>query len=69
MINSTREWDWMDDLSQNELITKITEGELYLTRKSIHSDNTYQPSTGDEDQPLRDELDTLRKKVANFKIE
>ena len=46
---------------------RILEIELYLTKKIIDNRNTgYKPSTGDEDQPLRDELKKLREELKKF---
>tara|TARA_Y100000310_G_scaffold329908_1_gene400591 strand:+ start:842 stop:1057 length:216 start_codon:yes stop_codon:yes gene_type:complete len=44
--------------------SRILEIELYLTKKVIDNRGTgYKPSTGDEDQALRDELLELRKEI------
>ena len=44
-----------------DIVSKICEIELYLTKKIIDNRNTkYKPIEGDEDQGLRDELKTLR---------
>lgn len=46
------------------MISRICEVELYLTKKIIDNRGTgYRPSIDDEDQPLRDELHALRKKI------
>ena len=54
----------MTDKEKEKLMSRICEVQLYLTTKIIDGRNTdYRPSTGDEDQPLRDELLKLRKKL------
>ena len=51
-------------MSEDEMISRICEIELYLTKKIIDNRGTgYKPNTDDEDQPLRDELYILRKKI------
>ena len=54
----------MTDKEYEEIVSKICKGQLYLTTKIIDGRNTgYRPRTDDEDQPLRDELLRLRKKI------
>lgn len=48
---------------KEEMLSRITEVEYYLTSKIIN-DRDYKPTTGDEDQHLRDELIELREKIA-----
>ena len=51
-------------MTDDEMITRILEVELYLTTKLITLRGTgYKPSEDDEDQVLRDELKELRKKL------
>jgi hypothetical protein len=48
-------------MSEDEMISRICEVELYLTKKIIDNRGTgYKPTEGDEDQGLRDELKRLR---------
>jgi len=55
-------------MSEDEMISRICEVELYLTKKIIANRGTgYKPTEGDEDQPLRDELLRLRKKTGILK--
>jgi len=55
-------------MSEDEMISRICEVELYLTKKIIDNRGTgYRPTEGDEDQPLRDELLRLRKKTGILK--
>tara|TARA_R110000824_G_C14788233_1_gene632889 strand:+ start:383 stop:538 length:156 start_codon:yes stop_codon:yes gene_type:complete len=50
-------------MNKDEMMSRICEIELYLTKKIIDNRDTgYKPIEGDEDQPLRDELKTLRNK-------
>ncbi len=50
------------------MMSRICELQLYLTTKIIKGRNTdYRPRTDDEDQPLRDELLKLRKKIGILK--
>jgi hypothetical protein len=54
----------MTDKEYDKICSKIRKMQLYLTTKIIEKRNTdYSPSTDDEDQPLRDELLRLRKKI------
>ena len=54
----------MTDKEREKIMSRICEVQLYLTTKIIDGRNTdYRPSTDDEDQPLRDELLKLRKKL------
>ena len=54
----------MKDKERDKMMSRICEVQLYLTTKIIDGRNTdYRPSTADEDQPLRDELLKLRKKL------
>jgi len=54
----------MNDEEINKAISHIRKVQLYLTTKIIDGRNTdYRPSTDDEDQPLRDEIYELRKKL------
>ena len=49
---------------------RILEIELYLTTKIMNNrGKEYKPIAGDEDQPLRDELAMLRKKLNQNKDE
>jgi hypothetical protein len=51
-------------LTDDEMITRILEVELYLTQKLITLRGTgYKPSEEDADQILRDEIYELRKKL------
>ena len=51
-------------MSEDEMISRICEVELYLTKKIIDNRNTgYKPTEGDEDQELRDELKRLRNEL------
>lgn len=53
-----------------EIISRICKIELYLTTKIMNNRGTgYKPIVGDEDQPLRDELAMLRKKLNQNKNE
>jgi hypothetical protein len=53
-------------MTKSEIISRICEVELYLTKKIINLRGTgYKPAEGDEDQKLRDELKMLRKKIEN----
>jgi hypothetical protein len=45
--------------SIEKIISRICEIEYYLTSKTIN-DRDHKPTTGDEDQHLRDELNMLR---------
>ena len=52
----------------DKIMSRICEVQLYLTTKIIEGRNTdYRPRTDDEDQPLRDELLKLRKKIGILK--
>ena len=52
----------------DKIMSRICEIQLYLTTKIIKGRNTdYRPRTDDEDQPLRDELLKLRKKIGIIK--
>jgi len=52
----------------DKIVSRICKVQLYLTTKIIDGRNTdYKPSTDDEDQPLRDELLRLRKKIGIIK--
>ena len=42
--------------------SRIMEIQQYITTKII-TDRNYRPSTDDDDQPLRDEMDRLRKEL------
>ena len=54
----------MNDKERDKIMSRICKVQLYLTTKIIDGRNTdYRPSTDDEDQPLRDELLKLRKKL------
>ena len=54
----------MKDKERDVLMSRICEIQLYLTTKIIEGRNTnYRPSTSDGDQPLRDEIVELRKKL------
>lgn len=49
-------------MCEDELMSRIYEIELYLTKKIIDNRGTgYKPTEDDEDQPLRNELYILRK--------
>lgn len=51
-------------MEKDKIISRICEIELYLTTKIIDNRNTsYKPREDDKDQPLRNELYMLRKKV------
>jgi len=46
---------------EEEIRSRIIEIELYLTQKIIKNRGKgYKPTLGDENQPLRDELEKLR---------
>jgi protein tyrosine phosphatase (PTP) superfamily phosphohydrolase (DUF442 family) len=54
----------MTNKEYEEIVSRICEVELYLTKKIINNRNAgYKPNTEDEDQPLRDEIHKLRKKI------
>jgi hypothetical protein len=58
----------MKKKERNKILSRICEVQLYLTQKIINNRNTeYRPIEGDEDQPLRDELLKLRKKIGIIK--
>ena len=58
----------MNDKERDKIMSRICKAQLYLTTKIIEGRNTdYRPSTDDEDQPLRDELLKLRKKIGIIK--
>jgi len=58
----------MNDKEIDKIMSRICEVQLYLTTKIIEGRNTdYRPRTDDEDQPLRDELLKLRKKIGILK--
>jgi hypothetical protein len=58
----------MAEKEYNKIVSRICEGELYLTKKIIDNRGTgYRPSIDDEDQSLRDELLILRKKIGIIK--
>ena len=49
---------------EDKILSKICRIEYYLTSKIIDNRGTnYRPYLGDEDQPLRDMLLTLRKQI------
>jgi len=56
-------------MTEQEITSKILKIQLYLTTKIINNrgTNNYRPTTGDEDQPLRDELVDLRKQLEELK--
>lgn len=56
-------------MTEQEIISKILKIQLYLTTKIINNrgTNTYKPTIGDEDQPLRDELVDLNKQLEELK--
>ena len=67
-MNMAYDWSKMNDKEYNKIVSRICEVQLYLTTKIIEERNTgYSPSTDDEDQPLRDELLKLRKKIGIIK--
>ena len=48
-------------MDEDRVISRIIEIELYLTQKTLDNRMTNKrPALGDEDQPLRDELQQLR---------
>tara|TARA_Y100000310_G_scaffold310575_1_gene355971 strand:+ start:106 stop:282 length:177 start_codon:yes stop_codon:yes gene_type:complete len=54
----------MKKKKRDKILSRICEVQLYLTTKIIEGRNTdYRPRSDDEDQPLRDELLKLRKKL------
>ena len=54
----------MKGKERDKLMSRICEVQLYLTTKIIEGRNTdYRPSSADADQPLRDEIAQLRKKL------
>ena len=54
----------MNNKERDKILSRICEVQLYLTTKIIEGRNTdYRPRSDDEDQPLRDELLKLRKKL------
>ena len=54
----------MKKKKRDKILSRICEVQLYLTTKIIEGRNTdYRPRSDDEDQPLRDELLRLRKKL------
>ena len=56
----------MDDIDKK--ISRICEIQLYLTTKIFEGRNKgYSPKLNDEDQPLRDELEKLRKELGIIK--
>jgi hypothetical protein len=58
----------MKNKERDKIMSRICEVQLYLTTKIIDGRNTdYRPRTDDEDQPLRDELLMLRKKIGIIK--
>ena len=58
----------MNNREIDKMMSRICELQLYLTQKIIRKRNTeYRPIEGDEDQPLRDELLKLRKKIGIIK--
>ena len=58
----------MNNKEIDKIMSRICEVQLYLTTKIIDGRNTdYRPRTDDEDQPLRDELLMLRKKIGILK--
>ena len=58
----------MNNKEIDKMMSRICELQLYLTQKIISKRNTdYRPIEGDEDQPLRDELLKLRKKIGIIK--
>ena len=58
----------MNNKEIDKIMSRICEVQLYLTTKIIEGRNTdYRPRTDDEDQPLRDELLKLRKKIGILK--
>jgi len=53
-------------MSEEEMVSRICEVELYLTKKFITLRGTgYKPIEGDEEQLLRDELKELRNTLNN----
>ena len=58
----------MNNKEIDKMMSRICEVQLYLTTKIIKGRNTdYRPRTDDEDQPLRDDLLILRKKIGIIK--
>jgi hypothetical protein len=58
----------MKDKERDKIVSRICEVQLYLTTKIIDRRNTdYRPNTDDADQPLRDEITQLRKKLGIIK--
>ena len=58
----------MTNSKTDEIISRICELQLVLTTKIIEGRLTdYRPREGDEDQPLRDELLKLRRRVGIIK--
>jgi len=56
------------DEEYDKIVSRICKVQLYLTTKIIEGRGTdYRPRTDDEDQPLRDELLRLRKKIGIIK--
>jgi len=54
----------MTEKEYDKIVSRICKVQLYLTTKIIEGRNTnYRPRTDDEDQPLRDEIHKLRKKI------
>lgn len=56
-------------MTEQEITSKISKIQLYLTTKIFNNrgTNNYRPTTGDEDQHLRDELADLRKQLEELK--
>jgi len=58
----------MNNKEKDKMMSRICELQLHLTQKIIKNRNTdYRPIEGDEDQPLRDVLLNLRKKIGIIK--
>ena len=54
----------MNDVEYNKIVSRIYKIQGYLTTKIIEGrKSNYRPATDDKDQPLRDELLVLRKKI------
>ena len=67
-MSGAYDWNKMNDKEYNKIVSRICEVQYYLTTKIFEGRNTgYSPSTDDEDQPLRDELLKLRKKIGIIK--
>lgn len=67
-MNVAYNWNKMNDKEYNKIVSRICKVQSYLTTKIFEGRNTgYRPSSDDEDQPLRDELLKLRKKIGIIK--